>query len=228
MNELEHRLRQVDADLAAMYGPKVLAPHGDAVGELMHIILTQNTSDANSDRTYAALRKSFSSWDQLAGASPSRIADVIRMGGLADIKAARIIEVLARLKAERGSITLEGIDKLPKGEAFHKLTELPGVGPKTAACVLLFALGVPVFPVDTHVHRVANRLGLVNTKSPAATQDRLMPAVPDDITYQLHMNMVTHGRKTCRAQRPRCDECLLAPACGYAVRASGASEEARD
>jgi len=94
------------------------------------------------------------------------------------------------------------------------------VGPKTAACVLLFALGRPVFPVDTHVHRVSNRLGLVDTRSPAATQALLMPAVPDDIVYQLHMNMVTHGRRTCKAGRPACDRCLLQPECEWGCGAA--------
>jgi endonuclease-3 len=212
-SELERRLYQVDRDLVAMYGRKVLVPHGDAVGELVHTILTQNTSDANSDRTYAALRQAFPTWDMLADADAEQVEAVIRLGGLARTKAARIVQVLRRLRDERGSITLDGLERLPKMEAFEELNRYVGVGPKTAACVLLFALGVPVFPVDTHVHRVANRLGLVSTKAPSATQAELMPVVPEEITYQLHMNMVKHGRVTCRAQRPRCDECRLAPYC---------------
>jgi dihydrofolate synthase/folylpolyglutamate synthase len=225
MRQIDEKLEQIDRDLAAMYGRKVPAPHGDAVGEMIHIILTQNTSDANSDRTFAALRAAYSTWEQLAEANVDDVEQAIRMGGLARIKAARILEALARLRAERGAITLVGIERLPKMEAFEQLTEIDGVGPKTAACVLLFALGVPVFPVDTHVHRVANRLGLVRTKSPAATQAALMPVVPEEITYQLHMNMVEHGRRTCKAARPRCERCLLASYC-LAAQAADAERNA--
>ncbi len=216
------RPRRVDGILAKMYGPKLLRPHGDPVGELVHIILTQNTSDANSDRTYAALRAAYPLWEQLALAPPTRVADVIRMGGLADIKAARIGEALRRIEADFGSISLAALRDMADTDAFDYLTSLPGVGPKTAACVLLFALGRPVFPVDTHVHRVSNRLGLVSTRSPAATQSLLMPAVPDDIVYQLHMNMVTHGRKTCKAGRPACSRCLLQSECDWACHAAQA------
>lgn len=216
MDAFTERLRRLDGILAEMYGPKPLRPHGDPIGELVHIILTQNTSDTNSDRTYAALRAAYPAWEQLALASPDDIADVIRMGGLADIKAVRIGEALRRIQADFGSISLAALDGMEKTDAFDYLTSLPGVGPKTAACVLLFALGRPVFPVDTHVHRVSNRLGLVATGSPAATQAALMRALPDDIVYQLHMNMVTHGRKTCKAGRPACARCLLQSECDWA------------
>ncbi len=216
MDALAERLRRLDAALAQMYGPKPWDPHGDPVGELVHIILTQNTSDANSDRTYAALRAAYPTWEELALAPPSDIADVIRMGGLADIKAVRIVNALGQIRSDFGSISLTDLDGMEKTDAFDYLTSLPGVGPKTAACVLLFALGRPVFPVDTHVHRVSNRLGLVTTSSPAATQALLMPEVADDIVYQLHMNMVTHGRRTCKAGRPACEGCLLQPECEWA------------
>jgi endonuclease-3 len=216
MDVMKERLRRLDSVLTEMYGPKPLRPHGDPLGELVHIILTQNTSDANSDRTYAALRAAYPSWDQAALAPPGDIADVIRMGGLSDIKAVRIGDALRRIEADFGSISLASLDTMEKTDAFDYLTSLPGVGPKTAACVLLFALGRPVFPVDTHVHRVSNRLGLVATRSPAATQAALMPAVPDEIVYQLHMNMVTHGRKACKAGRPACSRCLLQSECDWA------------
>ena len=223
------RLRHVDGILATMYGPKPLTPHGDALGELVHIILTQNTSDANSDRTYAALSAAYPSWERLALAPPGDIADVIRMGGLADIKAARIVDALRRIEADFGCMTLDALDAVDATDAFSYLTSLPGVGPKTAACVLLFAMGRPVFPVDTHVHRVSNRVGLVATANPAATQALLMPAVPADIVYQLHMNMVTHGRKTCKAGRPACDRCLLQPECDWAcLRAQAVADGETD
>lgn len=217
-------LRRVDEALVGMYGAKRLTPNWDPVGEMIHIILTQNTSDVNSDRTYAALQDAYSSWEDVAAAAPSEIADVIRIGGLADIKAARIVDVLARLKADHGHIGLDALGDMNDDEAFDYLTSLPGVGPKTAACVLLFALGRPVFPVDTHVHRVANRIGLVDTKQPAATQAELAPAVPDDILYQLHMNMVEHGRRTCRALRPECERCALNGDCASA-KMQAAQEE---
>jgi endonuclease-3 len=215
-------LRRVNEALVCMYGAKQLTPNWDPVGEMIHIILTQNTSDVNSDRTYAALRHAYASWEDVAAAPPAEIADLIRIGGLADIKAGRIVDVLARLEADYGHISLEALCDMNDDEAFDYLTSLPGVGPKTAACVLLFAMGRPVFPVDTHVHRVANRIGLVDTKQPAATQAELAPAVPDDIVYQLHMNMVEHGRLTCRALRPECECCALSGGCAWAkTRAVG-------
>ena len=221
------RLRRVDGILVEMYGPKPLTPHGDALGELVHIILTQNTSDANSDRTYAALSAAYPSWERLALAPPGDIADVIRMGGLADIKAARIVDALRRIEGDFGAMSLAALDTMEATDAFSYLTSLPGVGPKTAACVLLFAMGRPVFPVDTHVHRVSNRLGLVAASSPAATQALLMPAVPSDIVYQLHMNMVTHGRMTCKAGRPACARCLLQPECDWACGRAHAVADSR-
>ncbi len=223
----EHRLRRLDDMLRQMYGPKPLSPHGDPMGELVHIILTQNTSDANSDRTYAALRAAYSSWEKLALAPPGDIADVIRMGGLADIKARRIGETIRKIRSDFGSVSLAALDAMDDARAFDYLTSLPGVGPKTAACVLLFALGRPVFPVDTHVHRVSNRMGLVATANPAATQAMLMPAVPHDIVYQLHMNMVTHGRNTCKAGRPVCVRCLLQPECDWACGLAQAVADTR-
>ncbi|MEA4883864.1 MAG: endonuclease III [Clostridia bacterium] len=214
---LTERLRWVNRGLEAMYGPKPLRPHGDPVGELVHTILTQNTSDVNSDRTYASLRDAFSSWEDVADAPAAVIADLIRVGGLAEIKSARIVEVLRRIREEQGSISLDMLGGIDDKEAFGYLTSLPGVGPKTAACVLLFALGRPVFPVDTHVHRVSNRLGLVHTKDLAETQAELARAMPADITYQLHMNMVTHGRRTCHARKPACDLCQVRPGCQAAL-----------
>jgi endonuclease-3 len=216
--DIRQRVRRVDAALAGMYGPRVLRPRGDALGTLVHTILTQNTSDANSDRTFAALRAAYPDWEALARAPAGDIAKVIRTGGLADIKANRLKQVLETVRSCAGRLDLGFLSELSDEEAFDYLTSLPGVGPKTAACVLLFALGRPVFPVDTHVHRVANRVGLVHTSGPAKTQEVLAPLVPPEIVYQFHMNMVTHGRRTCRAGKPRCEACSLAPGCEWAVR----------
>lgn len=221
-NELTERIRRVDELLVDMYGPKELIPRDDPLSELVHIILTQNTSDANSDRAYERLRKAFPTWDAVLEADVQEVADAIRIGGLADIKAARIRDILRRIKEKHGGLDLGFLKDMDRREAVEYLCSYKGVGHKTAACVLLFSLRIPVFPVDTHVHRVAVRLALVPEGAHAVkTHEILDAAVPDELKYQFHVNMVIHGRRTCRARNPRCEACLLRDECLYYTKAAG-------
>jgi endonuclease-3 len=182
--------------------------------ELVLTILSQHTSDVNRDRAYADLRRRFATWDDVADAPTPAIAAAVRRGGLGPTKAARIKGVLRELR--RGGVALGdgALRGASPADTWQRLRALPGVGPKTAACVLLFSLGEPYFPVDTHVHRVAIRLGLVPQRAGAAqAQEILQRAVPSDAVYDLHMQLIRHGRAICRAPRPLCEECPLLDLC---------------
>lgn len=179
----------------------------------MLTILSQHTSDVNRDRAYADLRRRFATWDEVADAPAPAIASAVRRGGLGATKAQRIKAVLRELRrgGALGDSTLRGSSA---EETWRRLRELPGVGPKTAACVLLFSLDEPYFPVDTHVHRVAKRLGLVPERATAAqAQEILQAVVPPEAVYDLHMQLIRHGRAICRAPRPLCEECPLLDIC---------------
>ena len=154
--------------LNATYGAKTVVPGGDPLGGLIGTILSQATSDTNSGRAHEALRAAFPTWDEVLAAPEEALADAIRSGGLANLKARRIQQTLGAILAEHGDLDLGFLADLPLDEAIGWLTALPGVGPKTAACVLLFDLGRPALPVDTHVHRVTRRLGLIGPRVGAA------------------------------------------------------------
>lgn len=211
---LRARLRQVAQRLRRAYGappaPRRLPP----LDELVLTILSQNTNDTNRDRAYAELRGKLPLWDDVADAPLPVIERAIRSGGLAPTKAPRIRAVLRALR-ERG-ITLDdrALRRIRHDRLFDLLVGLPGVGPKTAACVLLFSLDRPYFPVDTHVHRVAIRLGLVPPKATAVqTQEQLQAALAADEMYGAHMNLIRHGRHVCVALRPICSQCVLNGLC---------------
>jgi endonuclease-3 len=181
---------------------------------LMATVLSQNTSDVNSERAFDSLMAAFGSWDAMAEASPQDIARSIRAGGLADIKARRIRSILEEIRHECGGYDLDFLSGLGLAEAGAWLRKLPGVGPKTAACVLLFSLGMPALPVDTHVFRVARRLGLFHSGvSAERAHEILQDLIPASRVYEFHLQMVEHGRKVCKAQRPRCSSCVLAGLC---------------
>ena len=182
--------------------------------ELVLTVLSQATSDLNSGRAFASLKEAFSSWDDVAKAPAPRIADAIRSGGIAEVKSRRIKTILNEIARREGSVDLSRIEAMDDREATEYLCSLPGVGPKTAACVLTFSMGRAAFPVDTHVHRIAKRLGWVDNKASAIrAQDDLTERIPADIRYDLHMAFVHHGRTTCAAQRPRCSECVVFDLC---------------
>jgi endonuclease III len=209
-------IRAVQRRLRASQGPFVPKPVLPVIDEIVATVLSQHTSDVNSERAFAQLKQRFPRWEQVAAADPAEVASVIRCGGIADRKARRIQEILAAIGEREGRLDLARLTRLDDAAVEDYLRALPGVGPKTAACVLTFAMGRAGFPVDTHVHRVATRLGWL---PPNATADKahelLAPRVPPGIRYDLHVALISHGRTVCRAQRPRCDACVLHDLCPY-------------
>jgi len=199
------------------FAPKPLLP---VIDELVATVLSQHTSDVNSDRAFAQLKASFPRWDLVADAPVTQVADAIRSGGIANQKARRIQQILAAIETREGSLDLSRLLDMEDAAAEHYLRGLPGVGPKTAACVLVFAMGRPAFPVDTHVHRIVRRLGWIPaTASADQAHQVLAPMVPPEIRYDLHVAMIAHGRTVCRAARPLCGDCVLRDLCAYPAAA---------
>jgi endonuclease III len=210
--------------LRAQQGRFVPKPVLPVIDEIVATVLSQHTSDINSERAFGQLKEAFPSWEQVAAAPVGQVADAIRSGGIADQKARRIQQILAAIEEREGRINLDRLHDLDDAAVAAYLESLPGVGPKTAACVLTFALGRAAFPVDTHVHRLAIRLGWIPAQTTADKAHRLLgPRVPPDIRYDLHVALITHGREVCRAQRPRCGDCVLRDLCPYSPSASSAS-----
>ena len=217
---MSRRLAALARRLERAYG-RPRRRRADPLDTLIETVLSQNTSDLNSGRAFQALKGAFPSWDAAARARPEAIERAIRVGGLARIKSARILAVLAALREREGGYRLAGLRRLAPAAAEARLAGLPGVGPKTRACVLLFACGHPAFPVDTHVHRIVRRLGLVPERAgAAAAQDALTPAVPAGAALALHLNLIRLGREVCRPHEPRCGCCPLRPLCAYGRRAA--------
>lgn len=211
---LPARLRQIARRLRRAYGlpppPRRLPP----LDELVLTILSQNTNDTNRDRAYADLRAKLPAWEDVAAAPLPVIERAIRSGGLAPTKAPRIRAVLRALRDQGIALDDRALRRIRHDRLFDLLVALPGVGPKTAACVLLFSLDRPYFPVDTHVHRVAVRLGLVAPRSTAVqTQAQLQAALAPADMYEIHMNLIRHGRHVCVALRPVCSQCVLNDLC---------------
>ncbi len=204
--------------LAAQYGELPQRPRRDPLDELVLGVLSQNTSDVNSDRAFAQLKRVFPSWQATLEARPEDVEEAIRPGGLAPTKSLRIQAMLAEVLKRGGSFDLSFLREMPLDEAEAWLQSLPGVGPKTAAVVLLFSLGRPAFPVDTHVHRVLRRLGLALSGA-SATQAQAMwePRLVAEEVYSFHMYLIVHGRRTCVARRPRCPACKLRRRCPSAT-----------
>ena len=212
------------ARLRPRYGALTWRPHGDALTELVLTILSQHTNDTNSGRAFTSLQRVYPTWDEVLAADPVAMADSIRSGGLANQKAPRIRQVLGRIKEECGGWDLGFLRDLPLEEAKAWLRALPGVGPKTAACVLMFALGRPALPVDTHVYRVARRLGLIDARvTPEQAHARLEAIVPPEETYAFHIALIKHGRYVCTARNPACGDCPLNDVCpsAFLARAKG-------
>jgi len=206
--------REIIELLAAEYGALPRRPRRDPLDELVLGVLSQNTSDANSGHAFARLKEAFPDWRSLLAAETQRVEEAIRPGGLAPTKAVRIKSLLAEIGRRRGSFDLRFLGDLPVAESRSWLESLPGVGPKTAAVVLLFSFDRPALPVDTHVHRVARRLGLVPGKASAEqTQALLEPLLAREEVYPFHIYLIEHGRRTCLARRPRCSVCVLRQEC---------------
>jgi endonuclease III len=213
--------RRVMAALDEAYGRPQWSPRYAPVDELIYTVLSQNTADVNTERSFSSLRQRFPSWEQVRDADPDEIAEAIAHGGLGQVKAPRIKAILAALSERTGRPDLSELDGMTDQAALDHLQSLPGVGPKTAACVLLFSLGRPAMPVDTHVHRVARRLGIIDRRVSAERAHALLGdlAGPDPLdVYALHVNLVRHGRRICHARRPDCDRCPLVGFCPSAGR----------
>jgi len=205
---------RVNAILTAHYGEPQLKAKRPPLDELVMTILSQNTNDTNSGRAFESLRERFPTWQAVLDAPSDQVAEAIRVGGLANIKAPRIQAILKKLQEERGELSLQFLDALPLEESRAYLNALPGVGPKTTACVLLFALHKPVMPVDTHVHRIALKLGLIPPKTSAEKAHLLLEALlPSELYYPFHLNLIHHGRTLCGKARPQCEACPLRDEC---------------
>lgn len=192
---------------------------------LVQTILSQNTTDVNSLRAFGKLKSAYPNYDLLLRASDQEIADLIRAGGLADIKAHRIRYALEQIKLDRGAVDLKFLKGMSLDEARRYLLALPGVGPKTTAVVLLFAFGFPIMPVDTHVYRVSQRLGLVPEKVSIEEAQRVLEeCTPPDKYFSLHLNLIRHGRRICRARGPLHDQCSLRGVCDCWLQAKGLND----
>lgn len=212
---VHERVRRIAGLLEEMYGDPPRRRE-DPLDALIATVLSQNTSDVNSHRAFATLKARFPSWEDVRKADVSEVAEAIKSGGLGAIKAARIQRILERIYDERGQESLEFLRECDIDKAQTYLKSLDGVGPKTAACVLLFGCERPVFPVDTHVLRISKRLGLVAARAGAdAAHDVMADIVPPELAYSLHVNMIAHGRQRCRPQNPRCGGCLLTSECAH-------------
>jgi endonuclease-3 len=195
-----------------------MQPHGDPIAELVLTVLSQNTNDRNRDVAYLRLRERFPSWEAVMDAPVEEVEEAIRPGGISKVKSGRIQAILRAIAVDPRDLEHElSLDWLPDvslDEARDYLTALPGVGRKTAACVLLFAYGLRDVPVDTHVSRVGTRLGLLRAGAPfEELHDEMLALTPPGEELELHVNLLRHGRRTCHARLPACGECALARMC---------------
>jgi len=216
----KRRARAIRDRLRELYGRQVNRPHGQPIAELIRTVLSQNTSDANRDVAYSRMRERFPTWEEVRDAPTDELVEALRPGGLANTKAPRIQAILSGLGEHPN---LDWLERASREEAMDFLRSLPGVGRKTAACVLIFSFDRPEIPVDTHVYRVGGRLGLFRERaSLEEAHDEILRVVDPGDAYELHINLIHHGRAVCRP-RPRCDRCGLRRMCPYwrRVRAAG-------
>jgi endonuclease-3 len=224
MNPETDSVLRVHNLLLAEYGDHPWHPR-EPVATLVSAILSQNTNDVNRDRAFERLRERFATWEAVRDAPLEELVEAIRPAGLAPTKAPRVQEALRRISGERSDISLDFLADLPLEEAREWLLDLPGVGPKTAAIVLLFALGRPAFPVDTHVHRVARRLGLIPDAASREKAHELLEAlIPPDIYYPFHLNLIAHGRAVCHARKPEHERCILRDECAFYARLTSSQQ----
>jgi len=205
------RVTRIRERLAEVYGVPVAGPHGHPIAELVLTVLSQSTNDRNRDVAYLRLRERFGAWEAVRAAPLEEVEEAIRPGGISKVKSARIQAIL---RAIGDPLDLGWMADAPVAESQAYLCELPGVGRKTAACVLLFTFGLRDVPVDTHVSRVGLRLGLLRPKAPfEELHDAMLALTPPGAELELHVNLLRHGRRTCHAQRPACAACALRRMC---------------
>ena len=206
----------VAALLDEMFGQLEWRPFLPPLDELIDCILSQSTTDGNRDRAFAALKEAFPTWEAVMNAPTEAVIAAIKPAGLANQKAPRIQEILRRIYAERGELNIDFLADLPIAEAKAWLTSFRGVGPKTAAIVLCFAFQRPAFPVDTHIHRVGQRIGFLPQGISADDAHPVMEAiVPPEDYFNFHINLIRLGREICQSRRPKCEICPLTPHCDY-------------
>jgi endonuclease-3 len=212
------RVVRVRERLRAVYGVPRMQPHGHPLAELILTVLSQSTNDRNRDVAYLRLRERFPSWEAVMRAPVDEVEEAIRPGGISKVKSGRIQAILRALAKDPRDppheLSLDWLPRAPLAEGRDYLTALPGVGRKTAACVLLFAYGLRDVPVDTHVSRVGMRLRLLQPGGPfERLHDQMLALTPPGEELELHVNLLRHGRRTCHARRPACGECALARMC---------------
>jgi endonuclease-3 len=214
--KLESKTAEIGYRLVKAYGEPRWQPDLDPIAQLVSTILSQNTNDVNRDIAFERLRARLPTWEQVRDADVQVVIEAIRPAGLANQKGPRIQESLRFITQERGTLSLDFLGDWPVAEAKAWLSSMKGVGPKTAAIVLLFSLGRPAFPVDTHVHRVTRRLGLIGaTTSREKAHDELERLVVPEGYYAFHLNLIQHGRQVCASRKPRCPACPLCDLCDY-------------
>jgi len=212
---LRAKILKIHERLLQAYGEPP-RPILDPVSELVSTILSQSTNDVLRDRAFDALRVRYPTWEEVRDAPSSEIVKAIRVAGLAQQKGPRIKQALQYITRERGELTLGFLREMPIDEAKQWLTSIEGVGPKTAAIVLLFSLNRPAFPVDTHVHRLSGRLGLIPPKTSADKAHVILEELtPPELYLPFHLNLITHGRRVCHARNPQCAVCVLQSVCTY-------------
>ena len=218
MNPLAKRAVQVHEKLLEVFGEPIWRNPLPAIDELVSTILSQNTNDVNRDRAFNALRAKIPTWEGVRDAPLNELIDAIAPSNYPEIKAPNIKETLRRIIDERGEANIDYLRDLPADEGLAWLTSLPGVGIKTATLVLLFCFGKPVMPVDTHVHRVSNRIGLIGSKvNPTAAHPLLMALLPNDpvVLITFHKDMLRHGQQICIWSTPRCEKCPMTDICNW-------------
>lgn len=215
-SDLQDKVLQVHRRLIRVFGDRPRKTHLDPISQLVSTIISQNTNDTLRDQAYESLQGRFPTWEQVRDAPEAEVIEAIKIAGLSQQKGPRMQAALRRITEERGELSLDFLRKMEVEEAKEWLTAMKGIGPKTAAIVLLFALGMPAFPVDTHVHRVAKRLGLIPQKtSREKAHDLLESMLPPEAYYAFHLNLIRHGREICQARQPRCELCVLRDLCDY-------------
>ena len=214
--KIQRKIKRLAVLLDREYGKKIWKKSGDPTSVLIGTILSQNTTDHNSHRAFDNLKNKFPSWEEVRKSPVSKIEKAIRTGGLSKIKAKRIKNILNQIHNDDSDLSLSYLKKWKTDKIINYLRRFKGVGDKTIACVLLFSLGRPIIPVDTHVLRLSRRLGLVPEETDARKAHILMQKlVPENLVYSLHLNLIQHGRRVCKAQNPGCGECLVYDLCEY-------------
>jgi endonuclease-3 len=218
MIEMKKKALNVHGLLMEKFGEPIWRNPLPAIDELVSTFLSQNTNDVNRDRAFDSLRAKLPTWEEVRDAPEAEVIEAVRIAGLANQKGPNIQRALNQISEERGELALEFLKEMPVEEARAWLIKFKGVGPKTAAIVLLFSLGMPAFPVDTHVYRITGRVGLRPEKiSVEKAHPYLESVFPAEAYYAAHLNIIRLGREICKARKPACAECPLSKICDYVI-----------